>query len=136
MMATLPACDFLLAAMVVCLDLSFRTRSGRYSQDEGSEFRQVAAREYQALLASRQIWAAKREIAEARIATSALDLMIGKVVMIDIGFPHLDDETPHVINCSVDHELPYADTLSHVIDGSEPVDWVSDQRKYAQRHTV
>ncbi|KAH8651156.1 hypothetical protein BX600DRAFT_100183 [Xylariales sp. PMI_506] len=122
MFFSLPVHDFLLAAMVVCLDLSvnMRSRNSRdYQQDPslsfhssafseqnqrqnqkhdtGREYQELlAGREYQALQTSQKIWAASSASSpEAHIAALALELMLKKVASNNnVNTSHSQDAAP------------------------------------------
>ncbi|KAI3324327.1 hypothetical protein HD806DRAFT_494753 [Xylariaceae sp. AK1471] len=123
MIFTLPVHDFLLAAMVICLDLSVCMRS-RGAIDESIDYQQLRGREYRALQTSREIWAAESSsLPDAHVASLALDLMIRKVA---------EDNNNILPNHTVAHgDMPpaydsgfqYAGAMSQMIDGSEIVDW-------------
>ncbi|SPO01772.1 uncharacterized protein DNG_04445 [Cephalotrichum gorgonifer] len=126
MVFSIPAHDFLLAAMVVCLDLSIRMRSRKrtVSTDSGREYEQLAGREYRALQISQRIWATNDATSpEAHIAALALDLMIKKVADNDVGLFLEHDVPSGNADLGVDTELPYASAMSQMIDGSEGIDW-------------
>lgn len=128
MIFSLPVHDFLLAAMVICLDLSVRMRSPRGASSEVGDYSQLAGREYRALQTSQRIWALNSVASpEAHIAALALDLMIKKVAENDVGLFALHDVSSVDTDLVVDSELPYADAMSQMIDGSESIDWVSSQ---------
>ncbi|KAK1761707.1 hypothetical protein QBC33DRAFT_614721 [Phialemonium atrogriseum] len=127
MVSSLTAHDFLLAAMVVCLGLSVRMRSAA-EREPGFG----GTREYRALQTSRQIWGAESTNSpDARIAALALGLMIDKVT------EHNDPPSPQVPPAvSADFELPYAETMSGMIDGLETLNWsqgASQAMLYATR---
>jgi hypothetical protein len=129
MVFTLPAHDFLLAAMVVCLDLSVRMRSRMGASNEGNDYQQLAGREYRALQTSQRIWATNSAASpEAHIAALSIDLMIKKVAENDIGLFLVHDVSSGVTDPVVDSELPYAGAMSQMIDGSEIIDWVSSSK--------
>ncbi|OTB10589.1 hypothetical protein K445DRAFT_386538 [Daldinia sp. EC12] len=115
--------DFLLAAMVLCLDLSVRMRNRSYAERRDTQ--QLTSREYRALLESQRIWAANKAASpDAQTAALTLDLMIKKVAHNDVGFSIVEENTlPGVADTIIDSELPYAATMSHMIDGSENIDW-------------
>ncbi|KAK7948770.1 uncharacterized protein PG986_009656 [Apiospora aurea] len=83
--AALPVHDFLLAVMVVCLDVSVRMRSN--SQERASsetEYRELASKEFRALFDSQRIWvASSAAFPEANVAALALDLMVQKMAETD-----------------------------------------------------
>ena len=132
MLGALMVHDFLLAAMVLCLDLSIRLRFDAAADD-------VANRAYLALQTSQQIWAAlqtSREVwtatsalsPEARTAAFALDLMLRKVSEKNrssvVPAQQAPPPTIGVAEPSVVHPLPYEDLMSDIIDGAKTPDWV------------
>ncbi|KAI0853649.1 hypothetical protein F5Y00DRAFT_250813 [Daldinia vernicosa] len=125
MFCSLSVHDLLLASMVLCLDLSVRMRSRSGVLTERRDTQQLASREYRALQESQRIWAdSKAASPDAQTAALALDLMIKKVAQNDVGLS-LAEETisSGVTNPIIDSELPYAATMSQMIDGSESIDW-------------
>ncbi|KAK6825853.1 hypothetical protein PG987_013347 [Apiospora arundinis] len=124
MFATLPFHDFLLAAMVISLDLSVRMRSrSQQLPNQETEYQQLAGKEYRALQISQRIWAANSSLfPEANIAALALDLMVKKVAENDTGLL-AHGAPPEEMDFSASVELPYAGVVSHMIDGSEIIDW-------------
>lgn len=125
MFLSLPAHDFLLAAMVVCLDLSVSMRS-RGAIDESTDHKQLRGREYRALQTSRDIWAVNSSNSpEAHVATLALDLMIRKVAENDDSVLIVDASRHEDLSLSFETEFQYAGAMSQMIDGSDNVDWVS-----------
>ncbi|KAK8134466.1 hypothetical protein PG984_006478 [Apiospora sp. TS-2023a] len=123
--AALPVHDFLLAAMVVSLDLSVRMRSGgQQMSSSATEYQQLAGKEYRALQVSQRIWAASSAASpEANIAALALDLMIKKVAENDTGLFLAHDIEFEQMDFTSHAELPYAGAVSQMIDGSEIIDW-------------
>ena len=123
MLASMMAHDFLLAAMVLCLDLSVRLRFGTVEDD-------VARRAFVALQTSREVWAATSVLSpEAGTATFALDLMLRKVSEKNAKTVAVQ---PHVVPMAVEEMgsvgemgLPYEELMSDVIDGARTPDWVS-----------
>lgn len=125
MVTTLTEHDFLLAAMVVCLDLSVQMESEvpEISNIEGSE--SFIAKKFHALQTSQQIWAAKRgSPSQSHIASITLDLMIRKVTERQASVQNTLDESPHDNDPWMGAGLPYIQ-MEDMIDGSEAVDWVS-----------
>ncbi|KAF3389018.1 hypothetical protein F1880_003481 [Penicillium rolfsii] len=108
--------DFLLAAMVVCLDLSIRLEAlGEKNEDE------FVTRKLHALKVSRQSWAASdNHQAQSRTASLLLNLMIQKV-----GEMRSQAEWKEAANMSFSAgmELPYIEPVSDMIDGTEAIDW-------------
>ncbi|KAK7998539.1 hypothetical protein PG991_015018 [Apiospora marii] len=123
--AALSVHDFLLAAMVISLDLSVRMRSGsQHMSGSESEYQQLAGKEYRALQVSQRIWAASSTASpEANIAALALDLMIKKVAENDTGLFLSHDAGLAEMDFASNAELPYAGAVSQMIDGSEIIDW-------------
>ncbi|KAK7978076.1 hypothetical protein PG996_004122 [Apiospora saccharicola] len=123
--AALPVHDFLLAAMVVSLDLSVRMRSGgQQMSSSATEYQQLAGKEYRALQVSQRIWAASSAASpEANIAALALDLMIKKVAENDPGLFLAYDIELEQMDFASNAELPYAGAVSQMIDGSGIIDW-------------
>ncbi|KAH6856885.1 hypothetical protein B0I37DRAFT_318729, partial [Chaetomium sp. MPI-CAGE-AT-0009] len=148
MLLSLMASDFLLAAMVLCLEVSVRLGrveggrrrqggGGGYGYDDGEgdgDDGGLAERTYRALQTSRDVWAATSALSpEAHTARFALDLMLRKVaekrnaealLLGQHGAP-----TPVVADGAAplpaDAGLPYAHFMSDVIDGATAPDWVS-----------
>ena len=126
MFATLPVHDFLLAAMVISLDLSVRMRTIR---GEAESYQQLFGREYRALQASQQIWASSSLASrEAHIAALVLDLMVKKVAENETSLPLAHNASSADAGLFVDSELPYAGVVSQMMDGFEGIDWVSLRR--------
>ncbi|KAI9172634.1 Fusarisetin A cluster transcription factor fsa6 [Paramyrothecium foliicola] len=124
MILALPAHDFLMAAMVICLDLSVRMRTSKGSLSGNQDLQDLVGREYRALQTSQRIWAGNSGTSpDAQIAASALDLMIRKVAENDPGFYFLQEVSSADMSSFLDMELPYADSMSHMIEGSEMIDW-------------
>ncbi|KAK4152579.1 hypothetical protein C8A00DRAFT_44389 [Chaetomidium leptoderma] len=122
MLASLMVHDFLLAAMVLCLDLSVRLRFNSTAED-------LASRAYMALHTSRQVWAATSSLSpEAHTAAFALDLMLKKVSEKNGEFltQHASLVTTDLASLR-NSGLLYADLMSDVIDGAKTPDWVSPQ---------
>ncbi|CAJ2502693.1 Uu.00g100870.m01.CDS01 [Anthostomella pinea] len=125
MVFSLPAHDFLLAAMVVCLDLSVRMRSRESALMQGPDHQQqLTAREYRALQTSQRIWSVHSSTSpETRVPALALDLMIKKVAENDSGLFGMHATPSADAAPSGGAELPYAGPMSDMIDGSENIDW-------------
>ncbi|KAJ3572794.1 hypothetical protein NPX13_g4927 [Xylaria arbuscula] len=125
----LPAYGVLLAAMVVCLDLSVCMRRSRETTPaaEVVDKHDLLGREYRALQTSREIWAAMGDsTAEAPIALNALDLMIRKVAEHNVAPPlALNVASPSHEDLTANPAPPfqYAGAMSQMIDGSEDLDW-------------
>lgn len=120
MVTALTVHDFLLAAMVVCLDLSVRMET--LHQDDQN----FALRKLRALQISQQIWAANGDFPpQSHLASLTLDLMIQKVnaVHVNLGESHLSLNTESNAFSGID--LPYMEAMSDMIDGTEALDWVS-----------
>lgn len=109
--------DFLLAAMVVCLDLSIRIEA--LGEENGDGF---VTRKLHALQVSQQVWAANDNyLAHSRLASMVLNLMIKKV-----GEIRSQAKWNEATNMSslAGIELPYIETMSDMIEGTEAIDWV------------
>lgn len=125
MVSTLTTHDFLLAAMVVCLDLSVRkeTNPGPYTSMEEENF---SVKKLRALEASQQVWASNSHLSrEAHLASVVLDLMINQGVFVEKDPPTFEDQAQ-----SLASEQAGMRIMSGMIDGSETVDWVSAVCKY------
>lgn len=120
MVTALTVHDFLLAAMVVCLDLSVRMET---LQEDNQNF---ASETVHALQISQQIWAANGDFPpQSHLASLTLDLMIQKVNEALVN----SDRRLHSQNAETQSfsgiELPYMEVMSDMIDGTEALDWVS-----------
>lgn len=129
MISSLTAHDFLLAAMVICLELSVRMRSG-YVLPLASR-QQDSERLTDVLVASKQVWEAKSRVSkEARTAAQLLGLMIQKVQAAK-GDEHKARDVPHpseaftAPTAGIPLTLPQVDPMMDVLDGSGDLDWVS-----------
>ncbi|CAI7663727.1 unnamed protein product [Penicillium glandicola] len=123
MLSSLTIHDFLLAAMVICLDLSVRLESHTTAFVDERADHGFVSREIVALKTSQQIWAAISHLSpESRIASLALDLMARKVAERQASFSY--NETASVDVPPVSPELPYMEPMSEMIDGSETLDWL------------
>lgn len=124
--SSLPVHHFLMAAMVVCLDLSVSMRSRWGVSAVGSDYQQLARREYRALQSTQRILASKGADSEdARIAVLSLDLMLKKVAENNVAILLPDEGPSGDTHLAVESELPYASAMSQMIDGPESIDWVS-----------
>jgi Fungal specific transcription factor domain len=135
MFYSIPLHDFLLAAMVVCLDLSVRMRSDTTTPTGEQGPQELTAKEYQALQSSLHIWTNVGSIfPEAHTAALAIDLMIKKVTVAEneANLPAPDNASSADTTLAFDFDLPYATNLGHMIDGSESIDWVSYLRLVVQ----
>jgi hypothetical protein len=116
--------DFLLAAMVICLDLSVRLESHTTAFVDERADHGFVSREIVALKTSQRIWASNSHLSsESRIASLALDLMARKVAERQASFSCEEDVYMDIPQVSL--ELPYMEPMSEMIDGSETLDWVS-----------
>ncbi|EHK22864.1 uncharacterized protein TRIVIDRAFT_191511 [Trichoderma virens Gv29-8] len=116
MVSSLTMHDFLLAAMVICLDLSVRLRRPLSISVPGRDDDPLTGREYHALQTSQKIWASNSQTSsDARLAALALGLMIQKVA---------EKDARHIPPSDMD--LPYAGPMSQMIDGTEGLDWPTD----------
>ncbi|RFU71832.1 hypothetical protein TARUN_10430 [Trichoderma arundinaceum] len=123
MVSSLTMHDFLLAAMVICLDLSVHLRRSSSSSSIGKDNETLTGREYRALQTSQRIWASIGSTSpEARLAALALGLMVQKVAEKDAShISRSDTSTEDSVFAAED--LPYAGTMSQMIDGTEGLDW-------------
>jgi hypothetical protein len=84
------------------------------------------ARYFDALKTSQKIWSSKSESKEAITAAQALELMIrtieGRSVSNSGSSSHLPQQDGSLLQ---DFNLPYAEPMTEMIDGSENLDWVS-----------
>ncbi|KGO76432.1 Transcription factor, fungi [Penicillium italicum] len=123
MLSSLATPDFLLAAMVICLDLSVRLESHTTAFLDEREDHGFVSKEIVALKTSQCIWAANSHRSpESRIASLALDLMARKVSERQATFS--SDEAAFMDIPRVSPELPYMEPMSEMIDGSETLDWL------------
>lgn len=124
MLSSLTIHDFLLAAMVICLDISVRLESHTTAFVDERADHGFVSREIAALKTSQRIWAANSHRSpESRIASLALDLMARKVAERQATFSC--DQPAFMEIPPVSPELPYMEPMSEMIDGSETLDWVS-----------
>ncbi len=115
MFATLAVHDFLLAAMVICLDLSVQLKAIGQAPLDVPEHSSIWNREQMSLQTAREILRSRSpESKEMRMAAQAIDLMIRKVSEKQQKTIILDEMA-----------IPCVDTMAHMIDGSETLDWVS-----------
>ncbi|KAL7948117.1 fungal-specific transcription factor domain-containing protein [Trichoderma barbatum] len=125
MVSSLTMHDFLLAAMVICLDLSVRLRRPSIILAPSRDDDSLTGREYRALQTSQGIWASNSQTSpDARLAAMALGLMLQKVAEKDasnIPASHIPVEDP--ASTSYAQGLPYARPMSQMIDGTEGLDW-------------
>ena len=153
MVLALPNHDYLLAAMVLCLDLSVRSRSENAYANSGRDIEQLD-RELQALKTSQQVWTSfDSATPEARTASLAIDVMVRKLTGVStLGPGMLSRKTsdlatgPYVGNNAMlssvafpggnmfagegimdqpfPTQLPWEDSMAHMIDGTEMINWV------------
>lgn len=122
MVTSLTVQDFLLAAMVVCLDLSVRMETLQKEDDQS-----FPSKKLRALQVSQQIWATHGSYPpQSRLASLTLELMIQKVNKVKVDLPTenalvTDTDMPSFSGA----ELPYMEAMSDMIDGTEALDWVS-----------
>jgi hypothetical protein len=123
MVTSLMVHDFLLAAMVVCLELTVHMRStaGSSTEPRNAGF----AKQFEALQTSHMIWNSRNsESKEAHTAAQVLGLMIQTVKDDSVNkspgssFAHTNDMLFEDCN------LPYAKPVTEMIDGSEILNWV------------
>jgi hypothetical protein len=109
--------DFLLAAMVVCLDLSIRMEALGEENEDG-----FVSRKLHALQVSQQVWASNdNHLAQSRLASLVLNLMIKKVSKVRSQAVWNDPTTTPSLATM---ELPCIEAMSDMIDGTEALDWV------------
>lgn len=124
MLSTLMIYDFLLAAMVICLDLSVRLETYSSTLTDGDNG--LVSREMRALKKSQQIWAAsEHRSSESRVASLTLDLMTHKVSERQAMFSSTDAPRSIAHALPTNLELPYMEPMAEMIDGTETLDWVS-----------
>jgi hypothetical protein len=121
MVSSISVHDFLLAAMVVCLELSMHTTT----KAREAEF----PKQIDALRTSQSIWTSlSSQSKEARTAAQVLQVMIRTVEGGSINkFPSSalpSKDLPY----SQDFTFPYAEPVTEMIEGSENLDWVSSIR--------
>lgn len=135
MISSLVTHDFILAAMVVCLDLTIRSQSLRNSETSGiseaadpdSEFEESLA----AIRQAHHIWAAAIPYSsEARIVAQALDSTIQRVdsgQSIQRSMGVLDGTQKQTTSSSFESSVhPYSTEGMHdSSDGIAPINWVS-----------
>ncbi|OQE87078.1 hypothetical protein PENNAL_c0020G06106 [Penicillium nalgiovense] len=111
MLSSLTIHDFLLAAMVICLDLSVRLESHTTAFVDERADHGFVSKETGALKTSQLIWAAISHLSpEPRVASLALDLITRKVAGRLAAFSE-PGATLHGDNVGI-------------IDGSETLDWI------------
>jgi len=125
MVSSLMVHDFLLAAMVVCLELSIRVEGAAsgITTLRNAEFERL----FDALKMSHMIWTIRQqESKEARYAAQALHLMINTVGQDN-------DDSPSSSSIMSLHKdamlfeqlcLPYTEPMADMISGTEDLNWV------------
>lgn len=116
MFSSLSVHDFLLAAMVVCLDLSVELKNDveplqREFPDRAFNSLQSACQNFRSYTPSSR---------ETEMAAEAMNLMVRKV----------SETQQKSISEGNEMELPYIDSMSQMIDGSEIIDWVCLMPEY------
>lgn len=121
MVSSLMAYDFLLAAMVVCLELSVHMRNATTSRNADFD------RQFDALQTSYTIWTSRDlESKETRTAAQVLELMIRTVKDDSVNSSSSSAALPQEDGLFLeDSDLPYAKPVSEMISGSESLNWVS-----------
>ncbi len=126
MFVALPMHDFLLAVMIIGLDLSTRLRLGLLSQNDILDQQTPTGKEFEALQKAGQIWSVKDTMrSDARLAALAIDIMIKKLT---VGMP---PTTPSKPACMAPSDMQangldsYECTVMQLFDGEDLVDWVS-----------
>ncbi len=122
MVGSLMVYDFLLASMVVCLQLSEYMRITPASRN--ADF----AKQFDALQASHMIWTnhtkSNPESNEAKTAAQALELMIRAVKDKNGDTTSRGTFPPKDASFQNDSSFPYAEPVMEMIDGPENLDWV------------
>jgi hypothetical protein len=122
MVGSLMVYDFLLASMVVCLQLSKYMRTTPVSRN--AEF----ARQFDALQTSHMIWTSHTksnpESKEANTAAQALELMIRAIKDKNGGTSSRATLPPKDAPLHNHTSFPYAEPVMEMIDGPENLDWV------------
>lgn len=114
MLSSLTIHDFLLAAMVICLDLYVRLESHTTAFVDERADHGFVSREIGALKTSQQIWAAISHLSpESRVASLALDLITRKGAGRLAAFSC--DEVAFTDIPLVSPELPYMETMSELL---------------------
>ena len=122
--ASIPSQDYLLAAMVVCLDLSVSMRS-RWRSD-GDAY--IADQGLEALRRSKQIWEADVSGSpEAQTAALALDVMIWQVSIAKGGTSQTTNVVSEPTSDVGSDGEQHADFMSLFTNGFESIDWVSQK---------
>ncbi|KAJ6131552.1 hypothetical protein N7523_001258 [Penicillium sp. IBT 18751x] len=123
MVTALTVHDFLLAAMVVCLDLSVRMQTLQQGD------RDFALKKLRALQISQQIWAANGDFpSQSHLASLTLDLMIQKINAVQFN-PDDSHMSPNSEQNDISGiELPYMEAMSDMIDGTEALDWINSSK--------
>lgn len=123
MLSSLSSHDFLLAAMITCLDLYESYKQLATSAPEDLE---AQVRKHDALKQSHAIWMSRKDFSrDARRASSVLAIMLSKVPRPDISrkaSPQVSCVTPAPINGnSTEVPISYSDNSSHNVDGVEEI---------------
>ena len=134
MLSSLSCHDFLLAAMITCLDLY---ESHKQSDSLCPEDLETQAKKYDALRHSYGIWAWRRDFSQdARRASSVLAIMLSKVPRPHIPANAAQEmssiiQPPMNANTAVQAAGGYLQSSSRVEDESQPADQVSLPYGYA-----
>jgi Fungal specific transcription factor domain len=149
MVSSLTAHDFLLASMVICLELSQLIRSPITTDSSLINSPSRFSKLLDALLDSQRIWASRSVFSrEARTASLTLQLMIDKVQGNNSHYKQTSSSDGDVDTNAFQNvmtfsslgegdeviELPFAGTMTDMIDGSENLDWVSCTYSYLHMH--
>jgi len=120
MVLSLQAHDFLMAAMVVCLQLSVNMRTTA-AGSRNAEFE----RHFDALQTSQKIWSSTENSEAARTAAQALELMIRIIENRSVSNSGPSSQLLHQDATFIPElDIPYAEPMTEMIDGSENLDWV------------
>ena len=122
MFLALPIHDFLLAVMIISLDLSTRLRLGLLSQASIHDLQTPTGKQYQALKKASQIWSFDdTSQPETRVAALAIDIMVKKLAA---GDPQTAMEPAAHKDPQLDISFPCEDPIMQLFDGDEMIDWV------------
>lgn len=128
MMSTLSIHDFLLAATIICLDLSVQIKDKCVASHDASERDNSTLKKINALQIFRQDWTAtnSNNAAEFSMGLQALDLMIEKASLRDRGIStQMASITEPEQHSPIETQYAAVGLISNMIDGSDVVDWVS-----------
>ena len=126
MFLALPIHDYLLAVMIIGLDLSTRLRLGLLSQTDIQNQQTATGKEFEALQKASQIWSVNDSSqSETRVAVLAIDIMMKKLTA---GINNNSSSNPSQVaqNATQPNVLDsYEGTMMQLFDGDDSIDWVS-----------